>query len=71
MEEKLIKTLTGIREQLEESVAPADWPLAAEREIYLIWDVSKALGLDSEAILGSRALAFLQVDSGRLEPAVA
>jgi hypothetical protein len=69
--EELIKTLTGIRVELEESVAPADWPQGADREVYLLSDVCRAMGLDLEAILGSKALAFLQMDSGALEPAVA
>ena len=69
--EELIKTLTGIRMELEESVAPAEWPQGADREVYLLSDVCQAMGLDREAILGGRALSFLQKDSGELEPAVA
>lgn len=69
--EKLIQTLIGIRVELEEGMAPAEWPVAADREVYLLSDVCEAMGLDREAILGGQALAFIQRDSGELEPAFA
>ena len=61
------KSLADIREGLEESSSPGDWPKEAGRELLVLYDIATTLKLDMGKVLGKRALDWLHIQIGELE----
>lgn len=58
------KSLAEIREGLEMSSTPEQWPGEAGRELMVLYDIATGLKLDLENVLGPVALSWLRLQVG-------